>query len=341
MLLILVALTIAVNIAKAAEPLELPVGDTKVFSLSFSADGKHLAVGTGGQKPSVKLFDVAAKKELLDLPCERRGAGFSVAFSPDGKRLAIADYDLAVTVRNSSDGSEVASLPGDPERKKYRQARRIAFLPDNQSLVVGYSTGEVYVWDTVNKQVTTKFDHGNEITAVAVSSDGRRIATGTGWGLRIWDAADGKAAVSLDQKSSGTHDVRAIAFLPDNKSVVTADSPGYVRFFAARDGKELRSFKMPSVGGSTTVHGLGVSVDGKFVVVPGLVAGQNPKRPQSLNEGILLLDVALARPHSFIATVPARVFALSSDGKTVAIATGDSGDPVFVYKLNTATTLKP
>src|SRR4029077_16170431 len=98
-----------------------------------------------------------------------------------------------------------------------------------------------------------------------------------GWGFRVWDAADGKQVAAADQKGSGVHEVQALAFLPDDKTIVTADSPGFVKFFAASDGKEIRSFKMPAVGSSTTVSGLGVTTDGKTVVVPGLMSGLDPK----------------------------------------------------------------
>lgn len=334
-------LALAENSSCAAEPAELPVGDTKVFSLAFSPDGKHLAVGTGGQTPTVKVFDVSAKKELRDIPCEGRGAAFSVAFSRDGKLLAIADYNLNVTVRNLTSGAEVAGLPGDPERKTYRQARRLAFTPDGKGLVSGYSTGDVYAWDIAGKQVTRKFNHGHEITALAVSPDGRRVATGTDFGLRLWDTGTGNAAVSLDRKSSGEHQVQAIAFTPDGKTVITADSPGFVRFFATDDGQELRKFKMPSVGSETTVYGLNVTSDGKTAVVPGLLAGRDPKRPNVLSTGIILLDVATARPRAFVESVAARVLALSPDNKLAALATGDSGDPVFLYNLTAAVPVKP
>jgi len=323
----------------SAEPAQLEVGEGKVFSIAFSPDSKHLAVGTGGQTPGTKVFDVGAKKELLNLPCERRGAGFSVAFSPDGKRLAIADYDLAVTVRQVSDGAEIASLPGDPDRKQYRQARRIAFRPDGKSLVVGYSTGDIFVWNLPEQKVQSKFNHNNEITALAVSPDGKTVASGTSFGLRTWNAEDGTPLLKLDQQSSGVHEVQSVAFLADGKSVVTTDSPGLVRFFSTEDGNELRSYKMPAVGATTTVYGVGIN--GKSVHVLGMVAGLDAKRSKSLSEGIVTIDSTSATPTMFLSAVSSRVLAVSPNGKRAALATGDSGDPVFLYDLTSAFKLKP
>jgi WD40 repeat protein len=324
--------------ALAADPVELPIGETRAAALAFSPDGKLLAVGTNGRPSGAKLFDVATRKEARDLPCEGRGAGFSVAFSPDGKLLAVGDYDLAVTVRNVADGAEVASLPGDPERRKYRQARGVAFSPDGKRLAVGYSSGEVFVWDLASKTVAVKFDHGNSIDALAYSPDGKLIATGTSYGLRLWNAADGKQVVALDQTGSGKHEVKAIAFLPDGKTVVTADSPGFVRFFSAEDGKELRSFKMPAVGRETTIQGLAVNPDGKTVIAPGSLPAE---RQGFLDPGLVLLDAETAKPKALLKGPDGvRVIAVSPNGKTVAVGTKESGDPVALYELSAAEAVK-
>ncbi|WP_029246704.1 WD40 repeat domain-containing protein [Schlesneria paludicola] len=323
-----------------AEPIELSIGDEKTASIAFSPDGRYLAVGTFGRAPTTKVFDLVAKKEFREFPCTGRGAAFSVAFSQDSQRLAIADYDLNIQVFNVVDGTSIGALPGDPDRKKYRQARQVSFL-SNTKLIAGYSTGELFVWNLETKQVSVKCDHGNPITAIAVSPDGNRIASGTDFGLRIWDSASGKAVVQLDQKSSGIHQVQAIAFLPDGQTVATADSPGHVRFFATSDGKEMNSFKMPSVGKETTVYGLCVTSDGKTAVVPGLLAGIDPTRPKSLTSGILLIDVSTARPRGFVESATAHALALSPDHKWAAISTGDTGDSVMLYDLTKAIPVKP
>lgn len=319
-------------VARASEPEELPVGDTKVFSLAYSPDGKLLAVGTGGRTTGVKVFDVAAKKEAREIPCEERGAGFTVAFSPDGTLLAVGDFDLTTKVFETKGWTEVASLPGDPERKKYRQARRVAFGSDSKRLAVGYSTGEIYVWDVKGRKVVAKCDHKNEISAIAVSPDGKLIASGTSFGLRLWDAETGKQVVAVDQKSSGKHDVQAIAFA-GGKTVVTADSPGFVKSFGVTDGAESASFKMPTVGSDTTVAAVGVTKDGKTVVVPGLMAGLDPERPKTLRSGIVVLDGVSAKPRLFVEGVTAKFLALSPDGRLAAVSTGDSGDGIWIYDL--------
>jgi WD40 repeat protein len=72
----------------------------KVFAVAFSPDGRMLASGGGdwappappGQPSEVKLWDVAAGKELATLS-EPGNMVFAVAFSPEGATLVTGNYD--------------------------------------------------------------------------------------------------------------------------------------------------------------------------------------------------------------------------------------------------------
>jgi WD40 repeat protein len=64
-----------------------------VLSVSWSPDGKTLA--SGGWDHKIKLWDVAAGKELATLTGHTDEV-FAVAWSPDGKTLASASTDKTV-----------------------------------------------------------------------------------------------------------------------------------------------------------------------------------------------------------------------------------------------------
>src|SRR5207253_1907495 len=57
-----------------------------VFAVALSADGKTLAAGTGGG--TVRVWDVATRKELAALRPKAGGIVRALAFAPDGKPLA-------------------------------------------------------------------------------------------------------------------------------------------------------------------------------------------------------------------------------------------------------------
>ena len=76
------------------------------------------------------------------------------------------------------------------------------------------------------------------VTAVAWSSDGKRIATGADDGVRVWDAVTGESLFSLEYSRL----VRSVAWSPDGSRIATASDDG-VRVLDAVTGVELLSLK--------------------------------------------------------------------------------------------------
>ena len=85
-------------------------GPSGLKALAFSPDGKILATGieTGekhGRELSIRLWDVAARRELCRVKAHRSGIS-ALAFSSDGRRLLSASADATALVW------DVASLTG-------------------------------------------------------------------------------------------------------------------------------------------------------------------------------------------------------------------------------------
>jgi WD40 repeat protein len=180
--------------------------------VTFSPDGKRLAVGTGAwrylEEPAiipgvVFVFEVVTGEKV----CTLRGLKYSVwrlAFSPDGRRLAGAcgDYQTRgghgeVKVWDLATGKEVFLFKG-----LSGCAFDVAFSPDGKRLAAGAGLfenrdnkvpGEVRVWDMLSGEEVLALPHpGGCVFGVAYSPDGRRLATCCGDGtVRIWGAAPG------------------------------------------------------------------------------------------------------------------------------------------------------
>jgi RNA polymerase sigma factor (sigma-70 family) len=111
---------------------------------------------------------------------------------------------------------------------------------------------------------TTRGRHVNDLSAIALSPDGKLLATRAGDDrVRLWDAATGRERYAL----GGGHDKPGLwcfAFAPGGE-LATGGADGAVRFWDPATGRELRHF----VGDPEGVRSVGFSGDGKLLVVGG------------------------------------------------------------------------
>ena len=96
----------------------------------------------------------------------------------------------------------------------------------------------VRVWDAVTGESLFSLEHGSKVRSVAWSSDDGRIATGFGDGVRVWDAVTGENVLSLEHG----HKVWSVAWSPDGSRIATG-SFGAAQVWDAVTGKELLSLE--------------------------------------------------------------------------------------------------
>ncbi|MGK3959889.1 protein kinase [Sorangium sp. So ce118] len=172
---------------------------------AFSPDGERIAtVSDVSGDGAVRVWNADGTGQPLVLPGYRT-PGYDVAFSPDSKRIAIVSDDNCVRVWNADGAGEPLVLPGSgaqvtaaavsPDSNRielFPRDKRIAFSPDNKLIFAASRDGTVRVWNadgTGEPLVLT--GSGSQVTAVAFSPDGERIASAS------VDAASGNAAVSV------------------------------------------------------------------------------------------------------------------------------------------------
>src|SRR3954470_5030285 len=164
------------------------------------------------------------------------------------------------------------------------------------------------VYDRARRTARVFHDHDDAVTAVALSRDGRQLATGgTDTQVALRDLATGTPATHLRRHTAA---VRALQFTPDAALLMSAGDDGTVRWWSAPDGGWLTGL----ITRAAAFHTAEVSPDGRQRVAGG-------------EESVSYWPVALP-PFTGHAVPPAAV-TFSADG--TLLATGGPDQRVIVW----------
>jgi WD40 repeat protein len=308
-----------------------------VFDVRFSPDGKVLM--SSGEDQAVRLWDPTSGRDLGKLT-EHHG---SLALSPDGKRLALWDWHTSNIriwdmdkkiecdpLRTKGGVKDLAFSPGgrhvlacDGEaarlwgiashceavdaRKSHRGVLCAAFSPDGKRVATAGEDGRIRLWEGDTDREVQPLEHVHEgpVFSIAVAPDGKVVASGSAdETVRLWDLASGR---ELRAWNPGHLEVRAVAFWPRHKWLVTAGRNGPFRFWDPQTGKEERPWS--DRNDSYRYHGdvwkFAFSADGKTLLVS--------------TTWSYLVEAATGRLHREVAPSPISwTPALSPDGRVVA-----------------------
>lgn len=148
-----------------------------VSSLSFSHDGKYLAMGHHTGKCTLRIWDVGGKfMEELDIP---DAMARLVAFSPKEPLLAFSGDD-SIRLWEFKGGKAIAKmrLTGRPRTGRPGAVKAIAFAADGKSLVSTGQDHRVILWDVPTGKIRQEWTFPEESRAVAFGPEGRHLAVG-------------------------------------------------------------------------------------------------------------------------------------------------------------------
>jgi RNA polymerase sigma factor (sigma-70 family) len=200
----------------------------RTWNGTFSPDGKTFA--TQSDSGTVCLYDTATGKKVRKLT-ENAGIDGTVVFSPDGKSL-YSSGDADIRVWDPATGKELAHWKcGD-----FGMVRCVVVTPDGKTVAwSGTWDGAVHFTDAATGKEVRHIDGGG-VSAFAFSPDGKRLATGTGNRVRLWDVATGKDLCPLGGLSGR---VSHLAFSRDGKTLLSRNGGGPVNAWEAAGGRLL------------------------------------------------------------------------------------------------------
>lgn len=198
----------------------LPAGHTPAAAIALSTDGKRLAVGRGN---AVIVHDLAVQ----GMPVVATLAGHkdvvqSLAWSADGTLLAAGGY-RSVIVWNTTDWKAAHTLATPLEGR----VTGLLFLPDNATLILADGAmslkGVLHRWKLGEpKPAQTVEAHADNVLSLALSKDGKQIATGGADNLaKVWDAATLKETAKIE---GHVGHIVAVGFNTDGKWLATGSA---------------------------------------------------------------------------------------------------------------------
>ena len=290
---------------------------TRVGALSFSADGKWLALRRAGG--TVALWDAVSRRSVAELP----GAGHvrAMALSPAGDFLAYGNLDT-----NRAPFTCLYSIADRQEVTSFKSASVVvhcAFSPDGNLLATWAEDGVVCLRQMKPPLVLTNLQAAKPQSGygeLLFSPNGHFLAVGQPNDILLWDWVSGKqrkiAAPNIGEL------VRTLAFSPDGRLLAAAGNRIQIR-----DVSQVWSLpqdsEVPMVGQSDQFSGyiieIAFSPDGKTLALALTDPGIGLWEVQTLTE--------IRRFQGNTRDV--RAVAFSPDGKNLVSGGGDGSVRYF------------
>lgn len=286
--------------------------------MAFTPDGRTLAIASSA---GIGLWDLATgelRRRITGLPWWVQ----ALAFSPNGRMLIY-------TLNNGSGGvfrMDVATGHSFPPLVGHRSVvPDVRFSGDGEKIIsCGWGDKTVRIWDaksgrlqrvlpgplphtTQEKDPETghvlgeRISFASQITALALSPDGRSLAGANGGDMLLWDMASG---TPRGQPLPPPGHIGGVALSTDGESLFTAHMNGVLVRWNLSSGAQTRI----ALSGPSSSGAVAVSPDGKTVAV-------------ACEDAVLLWDSTLTRQ---IGALPLQgvvepALAFSPDGRAIAV----------------------
>lgn len=249
-------------------------------------------------------------------------------FSPDGRWLGVGTDGTIISVWDTSTWKEVLHVEFATPGGYIGVVHSLSFSPDGTLLVTGTAAKIAQVWDIASGKEISRFNHDDQIWVVGFTPDGKRVISGAGGEIVVWDPQSGmefyrlKAGTNILSISS--NGILAASAAGANITVWDIESGQILTNktqFIRNDNNDLRS-----------ISALVFSADGSMIASSegeGDSSWQIP-RPPSIGGRIVIWDpltgndiVSMQHGDS----VP--VLAFSSNGKKLASGSFDGTSRVW------------
>ncbi len=211
---------------------KLPLAGWQVAALLILPDAT-LAVGNGDGRINLwPLNREPMRREAPKALIHHQDQVTALAVEPIGRLLVSGGRDRTIRLWSLPSGRLVRTLTAPKQ-----PITALACHPSDGRIVSGDPTGQVQAWSADHPDQGLKiYTAGSPVTALTISPDGGWLAIGTEGGqLNLIDLRAQPQTIQLRQAWA----VRALAFTPDSRMVVSAGADETIRFWCYLEINEL------------------------------------------------------------------------------------------------------
>lgn len=234
-------------------PLALELEDVINCSQAVEATGISTKSGLAVMgAANLEIFDHYKTKKLL-----HRGSPLgdfqkfsAIAYSADGSHLAIAIVRYIREIFSTKVECELWLRGVDQESSQERILRvdseicAVNFSPNGHYLACGGESGDIWLYDTVNKETTTYHSHKGKVNKILFSTNSRTLISASNdkkvnvLSLSLTD----RQSLSFTTLGEHTGEVISVALTPDGMLLASGDINGNVRVWNMSGFTEMFSF---------------------------------------------------------------------------------------------------
>lgn len=315
----------------AAPELVLQTGHVgAVDHLQYSPDGKLVA--SGSADGTVKIWNASTGTLLSTLPMHH-GAIQGIDFIKNGAEIAVVAADGWASRWDPLNSSLIASSTGPVD---HPESSAITFRDGKVLVASSGADHSIKLWNIPDAgkgtgkvdQLASLDGHTETVTAMAFSSDGAYLASGSVKGEdRFWDVDDESPIRFVRDHAMP---IRSLAFSGDGKWCVDASDDGVSDVWNVQSGGTPKELQMNAPGDG--IGAVAFSADGSTVVTGGHPSTDDSHEFADLwTVGVSALKMRLMGKIGVVTAV-----ALSPDGQS--IATGGRDHTIRLWRVGTTST---
>lgn len=221
---------------------------SSVLSAVFFPDG--IKIASGGNDSTIRIWN-SITGEVLNVITGHKNIVNSIIFPLDGKRFFSGSYDVTVKAWDCNKYTLLKTIncPG---------ILSSITIDGSRAALMNGEAVSIYDLDS-NRQINILSGHSEAVSAVALSNDGKLIASGS-WDktIKIWDVASGNLNSTFFGHTDG---ILSLAFSPDGERLVSAGFDKLVKVWAVKSGTLINTMS----DHSNFVWNVSFSPDGSLI----------------------------------------------------------------------------